>query len=380
MTFLYQLAVLGTPTEVQLSTLSEDIAAALEKFNLRLGHDVAWEILPTTFKPHQLQPAAAVFFGGQQVETANLEELLERGVPVLPVVSKVDQAHIELPAILQPLNCMGYSEAGAETIAATLLESVGLLRQHRRVFISYRRDEAAMVATQLFNALAERQFDVFLDSQGTVPAEDVEALSWHRLYDSDVLLMLDTPAYFENRWTNAEFGRVLAKGISVLKVSWPDAATSLRSATASVVQLSATDITPDSGRMAEDALTNICQQLEEIRSQNHAVRSVNLISSIRIAIQAIGGKMLGMSAHKAVHLQLPNGEQLTVYPTVGVPIPFNLEEAYQYSPHQSVAVIYDPVGLHQEGLKHLDWLKTHVQAASWIKATEASTHFTKWRH
>jgi hypothetical protein len=380
MTFLYQLAVLGAPTEVQLSTLSEGIAAALATFNLRLGHDVAWEVLPTTFKPHQLQPAAAVFFGGQPADIANLEELLERGVPILPVVSSVDQAHIELPAILQPLNYLSYLEAGAEAIATALLESVGLLRQHRRVFISYRRDEAAVVATQLFNVLSERQFDVFLDSQGTAPAEEVEALSWHRLYDSDVLLMLDTPDYFENRWTNAEFGRVLAKGISVMKVCWPDAANSLRSSTASVVQLSASDITPDSGRMAEDALANICQQLEEIRSQNHAVRSVNLISSIRIAIQAIGGKMLGMSAHKAVHLLLPNGEQLTVYPTVGVPVPFNLEEAYQYSPHHSVAVIYDPVGLHQEGLKHLDWLKTHVQAARWIKATEASAQFTKWRH
>lgn len=380
MTFLYQLAVLGSPSAPQISALSESLSNTLAQFDLRLGHDVGWEILPTTFQPHQLQPSAAVFFGGNQYDSANLEELLSRGVPVIPVISEGDQLHAELPELLQRFSYVNYADGGVHAISTALLESVGLLPQHRRVFISYRRDEAATVAAQLFDAIQARQFDVFLDSQGTAPAEDVEALSWHRLYDSDVLLMLDTPAYFENRWTNAEFGRVLAKGISVLKVTWPDAEVSLRSATASVVKLSSTDITADGGRVAEDALALICEKLEEVRSQNHAVRSVNLVSNIRIAIQAIGGKMLGVSAHKAVHLQLPDGEHLTVYPTAGVPVPFNLEEALGHSPGQSVAVVYDPVGLHQQGVKHLDWLKTHAQPASWIKATEAGAHFTKWGH
>jgi hypothetical protein len=378
MTFLYQLAVLGAPSQIQISKLSESLAQALAPLNLGLGHEVALEILPATFKPHQLQPAAAVFFADAQADNDKLEELLQRGVPVLPVVSSLDQASAELPEILQQLNCL--SDADTEVIAASLLESVGLLPRQRRVFISYRRDEAATAATQLFNALVERQFDVFLDSQGTAPAVEEEALSWHNLYDADVLLMLDTPAYFENRWTNAEFGRVLAKGISVLKVSWPDAAASMRSSTASVLKLAATDFSPDSAHMAEQTLLRICQQLEEVRSHNHAVRAVNLVSSIRLAIQAIGGKMLGVSTHKAVHLQLPGGEHVTVYPTAGVPVPFNLQQAVMHTPGQPVAVVYDPIGLHQAGLTHLDWLKTHTQAASWIKATEADVQFSKWGH
>jgi hypothetical protein len=378
MTFLYQLAVLGAPSQMQIKALSESLAQALAPLNLSLGSDVAWEILPTTFKPHQLQPAAAVFFADPLADTAKLEELLQRGVQLLPVVTSLDKATSELPEILQPLDHMIY--VNADMIVAALLESVGLLPRQRRVFISYRRDEAATAATQLFNALVERQFDVFLDSQGTAPAAEQAALSWHNLYDADVLLMLDTPGYFEQRWTHAEFGRVLAKGISVLKVSWPDAGASTRSATASVVKLAAADITPDAGRMADDALVRICQQLEELRSQNHAVRTVNLVSSIRLAIQAIGGKMLGVSAHKAVHLQLPGGERLTVYPTAGVPVPFNLQQAVLHTPGQPVAVVYDPIGLHQAGLTYLDWLKTHTQAGSWIKATEAEVQFTKWSH
>jgi hypothetical protein len=99
-----------------------------------------------------------------------------------------------------------------------LLECVGLLPRQRRVFVSYRRDEARQAALQMFDALSSRHFYVFLDTHGITPAEDFQAMLWHRLCDSDVLLMLDTPNYFEGRWTSAEFGRALAKGISVLRI------------------------------------------------------------------------------------------------------------------------------------------------------------------
>ncbi|KQT42427.1 MULTISPECIES: toll/interleukin-1 receptor domain-containing protein [unclassified Methylophilus] len=380
MTFLYQLAVLGAPTEAQIRDLSQCIATALEKFNLRLGHEVAWDVLPASFKPHQLQPSAAVFFGGDTLGIVNLEELLERGVPVLPVVSDLNKQQAELPEILQPLNCLNYTEGGAQHIANALLECVGLLPYQRRVFISHHHSEASAAALQLYEALSARQFDVFLDTHGNEMDEDVKALSWHKLYDTDVLLMLDTPSYFDDRWTNAEFGRVLAKGISILRVSWPEVTPSRRSATAWLTDLKTEDIHVDTGLLEEGALENVCLKLKEIRSQNHAIRSVNIISNLRIAIQAIGGKMLGVSTNRAMHMQLPAGQFLTVYPTFGVPTPVLLDEALNHtsSPEQSVAVIYDPIGMCQKGLHYLDWLNTHAQPDSWIKVTEASQQFEHW--
>jgi hypothetical protein len=201
MTFLYQLAVLGAPTQAQINDLTVAITYALEKLNLRLGHDVEWDLLPGSFKPHQLQPAAAVFFGGDNIDITNLEELLERGVPILPVVSKSNKRQVELPKILQPLNCLDYANGGAQHVANALLECLGLLAHQRRVFISYHQNEAPAAAVQLYETLIARQFNVFLDTHGSEVTDDVKALSWHKLYDSDVLLMLDTPSYFEDRWT-----------------------------------------------------------------------------------------------------------------------------------------------------------------------------------
>ncbi len=388
MTYLYQLAVLGAPTETQIQALREAITQVIGKFNLRLGQEVGLEILPAIFKPHLLQPSAVVYFAGataalSQTQVTNLDELLQRGVPVIPVISGSNQSAV--PDLLKALHCLDYVKGEAQQLAIALLACIGLLQQYRRVFISYRQDEANEAAYQLYKALSALQFDVYLDTdiaatKAKLPSDDMAALSWHKLYDSDVLLMLDTPGYFDSRWSSAEFGRVLAKGISILRVDWPGATPSRRSSIANVSKLSNEVIDLQSGRIADPAVTAICAKLEEVRSQNHAVRAVNIISSIRIAIQKVGGKMLGVSANKAVHLQLPDGKRLTVYPTVGVPTPLTLEDAISHAQGEPVAVVYDPVGLNQKNVKHLQWLEELIPSSQWIKATEASWQFGHWKH
>ena len=91
----------------------------------------------------------------------------------------------------------------------------------RQVFLSYKRDESAAAAVQLFAELSARQYEVFLDTHSIAAGVDFQESLWHSLCDVDVLLMLDSPNYFASRWTAAEYGRALAKGIGVLRVEWP---------------------------------------------------------------------------------------------------------------------------------------------------------------
>ncbi|EPO6700086.1 TPA: toll/interleukin-1 receptor domain-containing protein [Pseudomonas aeruginosa] len=378
MAALYQLAVLGSPTDAQISEIEELVRYAVGMFNLRLGHEVGWEVRPEAFNPDQQRSSAAVFFGGENPPLANVAKLLERGIPLLPIASDVNRVNAEIPELLRPLNCLAYAANGPQRVATALLECAGLLPRQRRVFVSYRRGEAREAALQLFDALSARLFDVFLDTHGIPPAEDFQTMLWHRLCDSDVLVMLDTPGYFESRWTSAEFGRALAKGISVLRVGWPDATPSARTATASRAELLPEEVDPATGRLADGAVDRICLQLEEVRSQSHAVRSVNLVSNLRNAIQTIGGQIVGVGANKAVYVQLPDGRSVVVYPTVGVPTSTTLHDASTNSPDQSVAVVYDHVGLHPRWLTHLDWLGRHIHSARWVKASEAGWQFADW--
>ena len=376
---MYDLAILGAPSQAQIGQVQEHVERAIAPFGLALDQDVGWQVVPETFRPAQTRSAAAVYFGGDAGNTEGLTELLSNSVPVVPVASDLARVGSELPTLLQPLNCLSWAQAGAERVATSLLECAGLLPRQRRVFLSYRRDHARQAALQLFDALSARQFDVFLDTHGVPPAQDFQSLLWHRLCDSDVLVMLDTPGYFGSRWTSAEFGRALAKGISVLRVGWPDATPSIRTATASRAELVPAEVDPASGRLASAAVDRICQQLEHVRSESHAIRQLNLVSNVRNAIVTIGGQFLGVGPHKAIYLQLPDGRPLVAYPNVGVPTSASLHEAEMNTPDRSVAVVYDSVGLLPAWQRHLDWLGGHVRAVQWVKAAEVAWQLADWR-
>lgn len=379
MTIYYELAVLGAPSDDQINELEQFISQAVEPFGMRLRHEIAWVVKPTNFVPKQKNAAAAVFFGGKNVLQTDLRSLLGKTIPVLPVVSEPKKVHEEIPESLRSLNCLAFSDGGIQRVATALLECVGLLARQRRVFVSYRRDEARQSAVQLFDELSSRIFDVFLDTHGIAPAEDFQTMLWHRLCDSDVLVMLDTPGYFNSRWTSAEFGRALAKGISVLRIGWPDATPSARTATASRVELLAKEVDQNTGQLADTAIKRICSQLEFVRSQSYAVRNLNLVSNLRNAIEQIGGSIAGVGMNKAVHIRLADGRDVVVYPTVGVPTSTVLHDATINSPNSSVGVIFDPVGLHPAWLGHLDWLGSQIQSARWVKSTEVAWQFADWK-
>lgn len=303
---------------------------------------------------------------------------MSKGIPVIPITSAPGRFDAEIPAQLKALNGLTYATDGHQRISTGLLECVGLLPRQRRVFVSYRRGEARGAALQLFDALSARLFDVFLDTHGIAPAEDFQAVLWHRLCDSDVLVMLDTPDYFTSRWTDAEYGRALAKGISVLRIGWPGVSPSSRTATASRVDLTADEIDMATGHIADEAIIRICTQLEAVRSQSQAVRSLNLFSNLQQSIECIGGKVAGVGLHRAVNLILPNGKEIVAYPAVGVPTSVTLNDAVDHASGRPAAVIYDHVGLHEKWLEHLAWLGKNIQVARWIKVNEASWDFAGW--
>jgi hypothetical protein len=375
---LYELAVMGAPTDAQIAELQENIIVAIRAFGLQLGTDVRWTIRPTNLAIDQRTSTAVAFFGGMGVFDAGLDTLLQQGVPIIPIASAPGKIGTEIPALLKAFNCLTYSEDGPLRVATALLECVGLLPRQRRVFLSYRRDEAREAALQLFDFLSTKVFEVFLDTHGILPGEDFQATLWHRLCDSDVLIMLDTPTYFESRWTSAEYGRALAKGISVLRVGWPGVGASSRTATASRIDLTLDEVDLASGHLSDQALERIGCHLETVRSQSHAIRSLNLFSNLKRGVVCIGGSVAGVGPRGAVHLLLPDGKQVTAYPTVGVPTSITLNEALDHSSGDSVAVVFDHIGLQPRWLEHLTWLGMKIPAARWVKVSEAAWCFAGW--
>jgi hypothetical protein len=106
---------------------------------------------------------------------------------------------------------------------ASLVLQRALHNERPSLFISYRRQEAAAVADQIFDEMSHRGFRVFLDRfSGTsgrlFPQELAEEMA-----DRDVVLVLETPQLSQSRWTLWEIAFARLYRIGLLALRWPNA-------------------------------------------------------------------------------------------------------------------------------------------------------------
>lgn len=374
---LYELAVIGRPTEVQIAELQHLVAQVQDRFGLR-SSELAFHICPGSFRPNRRSCSAALFIGGAAGASFDIEAVLDpKIIPVLPVVSTGQSVSIEVPPLLRPLNCIFLDQAPMERVFSVLLECVGLLPRQRKVFLSYRRAESTAVAVQLFSELSARQFEVFLDTHSISVGVDFQEQLWHQLSNVDVLLMLESPQYFASRWTDAEYGRALAKGIGILRVQWPDTTPSPVTSTASRAELLAEEFMAD-GQLSNDAVQRICRQLETVRSQSHALRTMSLIDSVRNAITQIEGQVDGIGPGRLMQVTLRNGRRLSVQPTLGVPTAVTLQDTLVRAGHDNCAVVFNHYGLMRSWQEHLEWLAKRVGGPRWIRESDAAWDLAGW--
>jgi len=370
---LYRVVCRGAPTPVQLAELTGRLAEHLRPFGLVLGGEVEI-IYPSSQYSHDQRVATTmVYFGAAGADEQDVKNILDHGVPCLPVVSLLQVATLELPEVLQPLNALGLDEPdqGMGRVVTALLEAVGLMSRQRRVFLSYRRTESRAAALQLFDALSSRVFDVFLDTHEIAPGEDFQAMLWHNLCDSDVLVVLDTPDYFTSRWTTAEFGRALAKDISIYRIGWPNHTPVRRQSAHSVRPLTEDDFEADGHSLTEASLDELCRDIEALRSKSHAVRGLNLFSKIREGIEKIDGQVIGKGLGQSILVELFDGRKCVLHPTIRVPTSLHLQEVMKQSPDEAI-VVYDEVGLHEASIGHINWLEEMVGPARYIKLHKAA--------
>lgn len=376
---LYQCLLLGSPTDTQTHAFLATFDECLSLFGLMrdrdytIGRDIAANFSDTT-------ATVAVFFGADGAEYPEADRLTKLGVPVVPVVSAATRVSAELPAELRSINAMFHDPAdvGLRRLVTAALQCLGLLPAQRRVFVSYRREESADVALQLYEALSARHFDVFLDTHSVSAAADFQAALWHRLCDSDVLVMLDTPGYFNSRWTTAEWGRAIAKHISMLQLVWPGHTPARESHLATSKRL--TDADFNGARLTPAVVADVALELERVRSVSVALRHSNMVGTLRTAIQDLGGSVEGVGQRRSVILKLPSGKPLVAYPVVGVPTSIDVHDCIDLSDSRAAAVVYDHLGISEEWGRHLDWLASRVGAVKWLRSREADWQLADIEH
>lgn len=382
---IYELAILGSVTPEQRTTLTTTIGSMVADFDLELGVDVRVH-RPNTLIDRDIHAAfSAAYFGGDangDLDSARL--LLEASLPIIPTILSDGDFGSDIPDFLQFTNGLKLADEDTEMteLAAAMLECVGLLRRQRRVFVSYRRTEARAAAVQLHDTLSARGFDVFLDTHDILKGEPFQDALWHRLCDSDVMVMLDTPTYFESKWTRQEIGRARAKDIQVLRVVWPEHTPNRMTDLAETIYLEAAELAGADGPIIDVTVDVIALAVERLRSRSIASRYMSITGRLRADVEKIGGTVEGIGPHRAISIRLPDNQKIWAYPVVGIPSAETLndiaEKAARANHVGTPVLIYDHIGIRDAWGAHLQWLDEQIKAVRSIKVSEVAWVLSAW--
>lgn len=315
-------------------------------------------------------PAMAVFFGSKEhaKDSPVIAELIEESIVVAPIVSSLDNAGEELPPQLRHVNAVERraDASGIVRISTLALELFRLLRSERRLFISYKRLDSRPFAEKLYDALDARGFDVFIDVRSVPPAADFQARLWHRMNDSDVVVLIDTPGFRQSRWTTAELARANATNLQILHLLWPGQPEDSTSAFSHFVKLGRSDflsLLPMKGRWARRrSVQAICDEVERLRARAIAWRYRYLVDNFCDAARDLG-LTPSVQPERWVLVETPKAKPLAVVPTIGIPTSDRINEIFEAisaSKPAAVWVIYDSRGVLDSWLSHLSWLDKYL--------------------
>src|SRR5262249_39955669 len=105
--------------------------------------------------------------------------------------------------------------------AGLLLETLGLQRSKRKIFISYARQDSAEIAQQLHDAFIARWYRVFLDTVAIRPGATFQEELLQELSDSDVMVLLNSPSVPNRPYVQEEIRFADQANVGGLEVVWP---------------------------------------------------------------------------------------------------------------------------------------------------------------
>lgn len=396
----YQLVVFGHEGDPWVEECSQRLNTALAAALAQLGENPKKFLvtIPSSSTSHTLDrkmPSVGVFFGRvtsptlSLADSARLADLLNDGNLIIPIVDETSRFTASVPAEIAHLNGISIADCGVdfERLAARILEGFDLLRETRRLFISYRRNETSSVAGQLYEALDASGFDVFLDTHGTLrPGEPFQDVLWHRLADTDVAVVLDSPGFMASRWTEEELARANTSNIQILQVLWPGQSDLAPAAFSTFHPLANADFTATVtigpvARLNDPAVNAIVDTVESLRARAMGARHAFLFREFVVEARKAGFEVR-TTLNRSIIISGHGGEPILVQPAVGVPDAVRYETLDMLHHQESARgrrfavppiLLYDQTGIRSRWLEHLKWLDgnlTTVQSLSLFDARD----------
>ncbi|WP_313190929.1 toll/interleukin-1 receptor domain-containing protein [Sphingobacterium sp.] len=334
-------------------------------------------------------PAFCLYYGDEDGVFPNhdiLEILIDDATLILPVVCDLNEIGNIIPERLRKINAFKLtSQEEIEPLISNVLEGLGLLRLSRRLFVSYKRDESSSIAIQLFEQFEKSGFDVFLDTHSIRPGEVFQEELWHRLADTDIVVLLNTPGFLKSNWTKEELAQANSMSIGILQLIWPNHKLEREAELSIPFQLKTSDFGnqsfSDSKSFLNQVILNkIISEAESLRARSLAARHDNIVTEFVKSAHNLGLDV-SLQPEKFLTMKKKDGKEIVIIPTVGVPQAFTYnqsEELVKRIKTQEVVtayLLYDHRNVRKRWLDHLAWLDTYlpiktikiIEIESWLK-------------
>lgn len=319
-------------------------------------------------------PLVTIYLGSPNpADLSEVQDIIRRGLPVFPIATSDDPSvfHKELPEECWNFQCTFQNKADwQDQLIQAILETLALIRERRRIFISYKRDNASGVAHQLFDALNGRGFQVFLDTAQVAPGRNFQNVLMHHLVDSDLLILLDTQGIGASEWVEKELLQAEDHGIAVLRLVWPDGGCHLSwKMFQEILQLKKDDFSQVlcppgmNDRLENSTMAIILSRVEAMRAKavGRHLKSLQLYCHDMAA--GVGLK----TAHHPGGLLLIRDERPTAWLSLlmGVPVSqdfhaFQKDQPSRKLPSCLTSLYYKSEGMDPVQKRHIQWLQQEL--------------------
>jgi hypothetical protein len=126
-----------------------------------------------------------------------------------------------LPSGIAKAQARWYKPGAIKDMVPDVLVASGLGLDAFRIFISYRHDDCAATAEQLFDALSHEQFDVYLDRFRTSPGTNFLERIRFELSDKACVLLLDSECVGKSDWVRGEYAFARKYRLGLIAVDLP---------------------------------------------------------------------------------------------------------------------------------------------------------------
>ena len=209
---------------------------------------------------------------------------------VIPIMPAGTTPADHLPLEWQGINASFWKQDATESLWP-VIQRAGLAPQDSRIFISYVRRDTTAIADQLFAALTEEGFDVFLDRSSVPVGVQFQERLMQDLVDKAMVVFLNSPGVAQSKWVGEEIATIKLYRLGLLELRFPDVEERkdidpdlTRTVHPGDLKSAGTDYGKNAKKLSDKALGSIVEQIKETHGRALHRRRYQLIDSFAAAL------------------------------------------------------------------------------------------------